>query len=160
MKRYSPVWHNPQGALFFLKEDLARHVGASGRPVVLLSHCGFDTDWWHTHDWRAVYEAVQPYSVVLYLFGHTGPGPRKWAPDAASRPSDCVNTDQAEKGFFAVLFQGQRLWLAYRLKRVQEETLPDGRRRWNLDGTWEWRHLFEKKLATDGRPAPSAPSRP
>jgi hypothetical protein len=51
VKRYSPVWHHPQGALTFLTDDLARNVGTSGRPVVLPSHCGFDTDWWHTNDW-------------------------------------------------------------------------------------------------------------
>lgn len=152
LKRYSPVWHNPQGALAFLKEDLARHVGTSGRPVVLLSHCGFDTDWWPTNDWKAAYEAAKPYHVALYLYGHTGTGLRKWAPDAASPPLDCVNTGQAEKGFFVVQFRGARLRLAYRLKRGQEETLPDGKRRWVWDGTWEWRYLWEKKLTADGRP--------
>ena len=155
LKRYSPVWHNPQGALTFLRDDLRRHVGASGRPVVLLSHCGFDTDWWHTNDWKAAYEAAKPCDVVLCLYGHTGTGPRQWAPDTSSRPLDCVNTGQAEKGFFVVQFSGARLRLAYRLKRGQEEKLPDGKRRWVWDGTWEWRHLFEKKLASDGRSAGS-----
>ena len=28
--------------------------GDSGRPVVLMSHCGFDTDWWSPLDWRDV----------------------------------------------------------------------------------------------------------
>jgi hypothetical protein len=99
-------------------------------------------------------------SDVLCFFGHTGTGLRKWAPEPASSPLDCVNTGPAEKGFFVVQFQGARLRLAYRLKRVQEEVLPDRRRRWNWDGTWEWRRLFEKKLRTDGRPEPSAPSQP
>ena len=48
---YSPVWHDPQGSLTFLKMDLAQKVGASGHPVVLMSHCGFDTDWWTPVDW-------------------------------------------------------------------------------------------------------------
>ena len=146
LKRYSPVWHNPQGALAFLKEDLARHVGTNGRPVVLLSHCGFDTDWWHTNDWKAAYEAAKPYNVVLYMYGHTGTGLRKWSPDGTSAPFDCVNTGQAEKGFFVVQFSGPRLRLAYRLKRGQQEKLPDGKTRFVWDGTWEWRHLLDKNL--------------
>jgi len=136
VKRYSPVWHDPQGALTFLREDLERHVGRSGRPVVLLSHCGFDTDWWHTNDWRAAYQAARPYNVVLYFYGHTGTGLRKWAPEAASPPLDCVNTGQAEKGFFIVQFSGERVRLAYRFKRTQEEKLPEGKRRVVWDGTW------------------------
>ena len=146
VKRYSSVWHNPQGALSFLKEDLTRHVGASGRPVVLLSHCGFDTDWWHTNDWKAAYEVAKPFNVVLNLYGHTGTGLRKWAPASGLPPFDCVNTGQTEKGFFVVQFRGDRVRLAYRLKHGQEERLPDGKRRWVWDGTWEWRHLLEKKV--------------
>jgi len=163
LKRYSPVWHDPQGALSFLRDDLSRHVGTSGRPVVMLSHCGFDTDWWHTNDWRAAYEAVRPYSVALYLYGHTGAGLRKWAPDASSPPLDCVNTGQAEKGFFVVQFSGDRLRLGYRLKRGQQEKLPGGKTRFLWDGDWEWRHLFEKKLSRENRalgvnPASSGPN--
>lgn len=146
LKRYSPVWHNPQGALAFLKEDLARHVGTSGRPVVLLSHCGFDTDWWHTNDWKAAYEAAKPFNVTLYLYGHTGTGLRKWAPEAASPPLDCVNTGQTEKGFFVVQFSGKNVRLAYRIKRGRQEKLPDGKSRFVWDGTWEWRFPFQKKL--------------
>jgi cytolysin (calcineurin-like family phosphatase) len=151
VKRYSPVWHNPQGALTFLRDDLERHVGRSGRPVVLMSHCGFDTDWWHTNDWRAVYETARPYNVVLYLYGHSGTGLRKWAPDTQSPPFDCVNTGQTEKGFFVVQFHDKQLRLAYRLKRVKEEKLPDGKRRWSWDGTWEWRHRLEKEITADDR---------
>jgi len=146
LKRYNPVWHNPQGALAFLKEDLARHVATSGRPVVLLSHCGFDTDWWHTNDWKAAYDAAKPYNVVLYLYGHTGTGLRKWSPDGASPPLDCVNTGQTEKGFFVVQFNGDKLRLAYRIKRGQQEKLPDGKSRFVWDGAWEWRYPFEKTL--------------
>jgi cytolysin (calcineurin-like family phosphatase) len=157
LKRYSPVWHNPQDALVFLKEDLARHAGTSGRPVVLLSHCGFDTDWWHTNDWRAAYHAARPYNAVLCLYGHTGTGLRKWSPDPASPALDCVNTGQTEKGFFVVQFSGARVRLAYRLKRGRQEKLPDGRNHFAWDGAWEWRHMFQKPLTSDGRPGnPSA----
>ena len=86
--RYSPVWHDPQRSLAFLKSDLAEKVGASGRPVVLMSHCGFDTDWWRPADWEAAYEAARPYNVVLYLYGHSGTGVLLWAPEGQAQEMD------------------------------------------------------------------------
>ena len=55
-----------------------------------------------------------------------------------------------------VQFTGARLRVAYRQKRGQKETLPNGKRRWVWDGTWEWRHLLEKKLATTAHPVESS----
>jgi cytolysin (calcineurin-like family phosphatase) len=77
---YSPVWHDPQGSLSFLKKDLAQKVGQSGRPVVLMSHCGFDTDWWTKEDWADLYQAAKAYNIVLYLGYADRPGPSRWRP--------------------------------------------------------------------------------
>jgi cytolysin (calcineurin-like family phosphatase) len=148
--RYSPVWHDPQDALQFLKSDLARCVGASDRPVVLLSHCGFDTDWWHTNDWRAAYDAAKSYHVVLYLYGHTGTGVRTWAPPGETAAWQCLNTGQTENGFFVVQLAGDRLRAAYRRKHWLEEKLADGTSKRVWDGTWEWHHLLDKPLARAG----------
>lgn len=145
LKRYSPVWHDPQGALTFLKQDLARQVGTNGTPVILLSHCGFDTDWWPVEDWRALYEAVRPYSVLLCAYGHTGTGLRRWTPDPALPALDCVNTGQTEKGFFVVQIDQRRTRLAYRIKTGQDEKQPDGRRVWKWNGGWEWKYPFQKR---------------
>lgn len=150
--RYSPVWHNPQGALTFLKEDLAKCVGASGRPVVLMSHCGFDTDWWHTNDWRAAYDAAKPYHVILYLYGHTGTGLRTWAPPGETQAWQCLNTGQTENGFFVVQITGGKVRAAYHRKHWLEEKLPDGKPKRTWDGTWEWQHVLER-TAADSRPA-------
>ena len=151
LKRYSPEWHNPQGALTFLKDDLARHVGTSGRPVVLLSHCGFDTDWWHTNDWRAAYDVARPFNVVLYMYGHTGTGLRRWAPPGEDRTLQCVNTGQAEKGFFVVQITGERVRLAYRIKVWQQEKLPDKKIKITWDAKWEWKHLLQQPLSPDSK---------
>jgi cytolysin (calcineurin-like family phosphatase) len=140
--RYNAQWHDPQGALTFLKEDLAKHVGGSGRAVVLASHCGFDTDWWHEDDWKAFYEAVEDYNVILYLYGHSGTGLRKWAPEDGKRPLQCINTGQTENGFFVVEISGQRVRAAYRVKHWLEEKTADGEKRRVWDGRWQWRHLF------------------
>jgi cytolysin (calcineurin-like family phosphatase) len=146
LTRYSPVWHDPQGALNFLKEDLAQQVGPSGRPVILLSHCGFDTDWWHTNDWKAAYETARSYQVALYCYGHTGTGLRTWAPDPESPPWQCVNTGQTENGFFVIQFVDDRVRLAYRVKRWRQEKLPDGKATRLWDGTWEWKHAWQTRL--------------
>ena len=144
--KYNPVWHDPQGALTFLRRDLARHVGQTGRPAVLMSHCGFDTDWWHPEDWQAVYEALKPYNVILFLYGHTGTGLRQWAPAGAINLLNCVNTGQTENGFFAVQIVGDRVRLACRMKHWLPEKSPDGKPRRTWDGTWEWRHPMNEAI--------------
>jgi len=145
--RYSPVWHDPQGALSFLKKDLADKVGKSGRPVVLMGHCGFDTDWWVPADWKDLYDAGKDYNIILYLYGHSGTGLREWAPDGETRKWTCVNDGQTENGFFIVQIVGNRLRLAYRIKaNVKVTKNPDGtvQRQWG--GAWEWKWLLDTKL--------------
>jgi cytolysin (calcineurin-like family phosphatase) len=135
--RYSLPWHDPQDALSFVKEDLAQAVGDSGRPVIIVAHCGFDTDWWVAEDWAAFYDAVKPYNVVAYFYGHTGTGVRQWKPDGADRALDVINTGQTEKGFFAVEITKDRLRLGYHIKRDAEVL---------KDAEWDWKYLFQKKL--------------
>src|SRR5690606_39200619 len=90
--RYSLPWHDPQLALSFVKEDLAVSVGDSGRPVIIVAHCGFDTDWWVLEDWTAFYKTIEPYNVLAFFHGHTGTGVRRWKPEGAEKPLDVVNT--------------------------------------------------------------------
>ena len=145
--RYARVWHNPQDALSFLKDDLAASVGHSGRPVVLMSHCGFDTDWWNEEDWRAVYDAARSYHVVLYLYGHSGTGVHPWAPPGEEHKWDCVNDGQTAKGFFVVQITGNHLRLAMRLKEgVEYKKGPDHSTTHTWDGRWGWKWTFERNL--------------
>ena len=137
--KYSSDWHNPQNALSFLKADLAVRVGSSGRPVVLMSHCGFDTDWWHPDDWRALYDAVKPYNVIMYLYGHSGTGLRSWAPEGQTTFLQCVNTGQMENGFFVIQILGKAVRLAYQVKNRTEIAESDGTTRRIWDGTWQWK---------------------
>ncbi len=78
---------DPMGALSFLITDLALHVGASQRPVILMHHYGFDgfsinsgpgangEEWW-THPQRVAYwNAISNYNVVAIFTGHLHPGP-------------------------------------------------------------------------------------
>ena len=139
--RYSLPWHDPQFALQFVKDDLQASVGDSGRPVIIVAHCGFDTDWWVAEDWAAFYQAVKPYNVIGYFHGHTGTGVRKWKPEGEDKPLDVINTGQTEKGFFVVEIDQDRMRLAYHVKK--DPTVLE-------NAEWDWKFLFEKPIV---RPA-------
>lgn len=145
--RYSPVWHDPQGALTFLKEDLAAKVGTSGRPVVLTAHCGFDTNWWHPEDWANVYNAAKPYNVILYIYGHTGTGTGAWAPAGETRKWITINDGHFDTGFFVIQIHNDQLRAAYRMKAGRRtEKGPDGRNQHHWDGQWEWKWLLSQSI--------------
>lgn len=142
--RYNPVWHNPQGALTFLRQDLAKNVGNSamrnsGRPVILMAHCGMDTDWWHKEDWKAFYDVASPYNVVAYIYGHSGTGLREWAPTQSQRKLLCINDGQTENGFFVIQLQNDRMRYGYYGKQWRTEKGEDGRPIRTWEGNWIWR---------------------
>jgi len=137
--RYSLPWHDPQGSLAFVKEDLKNNVGDSGRPVIIVSHCGVDTDWWHPEDWAEFYKAVKPYNVIAYFYGHSGTGLRKFKPDGEDKAIDCINTGQTEKGFFVAEVSNKRLRVGFQAKKDPKATE-------NLE--WEWRHLLDKAITS------------
>jgi cytolysin (calcineurin-like family phosphatase) len=77
--------HEPQMSLEFLKEDLAKNVGKSGRPVIIMQHLGFDEgfslgwNWWNKQEVDLYYEVIRDYNVVGILYGHThGASTYKW----------------------------------------------------------------------------------
>jgi len=145
--RYNRVWHDPQGALAFLRKDLEEHVGDSGRPVLVMAHCGFDTDWWHKDDWKAFYEAVRPYNVIAYLHGHSGTGLKRYKPEGVEgEPLTVINTGQTENGFFVVRVTGDRLQAAYCCKRARRWRDDAGKHHYEWDGTWQWKHILDKPL--------------
>ncbi len=153
--RYSAQWHDPQNALAFLREDLAKKVGSSGRPVVLMAHCGFDTDWWCADDWAVFYQAVRDYRVVLYLYGHTGTGVSAWAPAGADRKLTTINDGHADIGFFVIHLGPDRLRAAYRVKSaVRSAKAPDGRMVHEWGGRWEWKWPLDQPLT----PNPDGPA--
>ena len=69
-------WNDPQGALTFLKDYLARHVGNSGQPLVLMQHYGLDGfslndwNWWTPKQRRVFYDLLKYYNVAAILHGH------------------------------------------------------------------------------------------
>lgn len=153
---YSPVWHDPQGSLSFLKKDLTDKVGKTGRPVVLMSHCGFDTDWWVKEDWKELYDAVKDYNVILYLYGHTGTGLRDWAPEGETKKLTCINDGHTDLGVFVIQIVGDRIRAGYYSKaNVKRTKKPDNTFETTWDGKWEWKFLLDKKFSA---PAPAVPA--
>lgn len=70
----SPANHNPEGALQFLKDSLAKHVGTSGRPVIVFTHygpVGGMSDWWTPESKERFYEAIKDYNVICIFNGHS-----------------------------------------------------------------------------------------
>ena len=80
----NPRRYNPLDSLEFLKDDLQKSVGDSGRPVVITHHIDVqrystpcDTDpknagkEWHPCDARGFHAAIAKYNVVAILYGHT-----------------------------------------------------------------------------------------
>lgn len=66
--------HDPEGALRFLKEDLARNVGDSGRWVVVFQHFGWlggMSDWWQPEAKERFHEVVKPYHIACLINGHS-----------------------------------------------------------------------------------------
>ncbi len=65
---------NPYHSLDFLAEDLAKHVGDTCRPVILMSHFGFitlDPLWWKAEQQEAFWQVAKDYNVIAYIHGHT-----------------------------------------------------------------------------------------
>ena len=62
----------PRQALTFLKEELAKNVGQSGKPVVIAHHYMPTDGWWSEEEKQAYYEAIKDYNVILITHGHQG----------------------------------------------------------------------------------------
>lgn len=131
--RYNKVWHDPQGALKFMKSSLESHVADSGKPVVILSHCGFDTDWWHPEDWAEFYSQIRPYHLAAYFCGHTGTGIRRYKPEGPGPEINVINTGQTAVGFFVIRITDDHIHAAYRTHQA---------------GEWVWKHEFTQALET------------
>jgi len=144
--RYNRNWHDPQGALSFLRKDLAEQVGDSGRPVICMAHCGMDTDWWNHEDWTNFYNVVIPYNLAAYVYGHSGTGIRQWAPENGMKPILCINDGQTENGFFVIQLRGDQMRYGFYGKQWINKTDADGknimihgRHVRKFSGQWAWR---------------------
>ncbi len=96
---------SPYDSLDFLIDDLATYVGASGRPVVLIHHFGFDSfslGWWTAAERLAYWNAIAPYNVVAIFTGHNhfSPADPNWRADF-SKPGGATGGPAFIPGFVA-----------------------------------------------------------
>ena len=66
--------HDPEGSLKFLRDDLAKNVGSSGRWVIVFQHFGWlggMSDWWQPEAKERFYEVVKPYHIACLINGHS-----------------------------------------------------------------------------------------
>jgi cytolysin (calcineurin-like family phosphatase) len=77
---YAGGGNDARGSLDFLKNDLAKRVGKSGRPVVILQHYGFDSVstiiwkgayWWTQAERDDLYNVVKGYNIAALFTGHS-----------------------------------------------------------------------------------------
>lgn len=76
-KRRDEHHYAPRGSLEFLRADLEKHVGDSGRPVILSFHLhpnGPDFDW-PPEDRASLWGIVSKHNVIALLHGHTHGSP-------------------------------------------------------------------------------------
>ncbi len=74
VKGVNAAEHDPEMALQFLHDDLARHVGSTGRRVITFQHFGWlggMADWWQGEAKERFYDEVKPYQVACLINGHS-----------------------------------------------------------------------------------------
>lgn len=108
------------GTLEFLRDDLARRVGSSGRPVVLFQHYGWDgysRGSWPDEARAALAGALAGYRVAAIFWGHAHFPQRI---DWQGIPTFCVGStlrDPEPGGFFVVRIRAGELCAAQRTRQ-------------------------------------------
>jgi cytolysin (calcineurin-like family phosphatase) len=104
---------SPDSALSFLKSDLAKNVGASGRPVILGQHYGWDSfsgNWWSDSEKAAMYAVVRNYNVIAIFHGHCHcVGTAVWNGIDTYDDGSVKNNVNGVGNFFAVHIAGSRM---------------------------------------------------
>jgi len=106
-------------SLSFLQKDLAQRAGASGRPVVILQHYGFDKvsledRWWKQDDRDAFYNVVKKYKVVAIFSGHEHLCHRVVWKGIADFVAPRAKGDKNAEGIFAVRMFDNKMIVAQR----------------------------------------------
>ena len=94
--RFQGDWKLPGHSLEFLVDDLKKNVGASGRPVVIFQHYGWDAwsrGWYSARERRALGDALAGYNVPAVFWGHSHEVMRI---DWRGIPTFCVGSGQKD----------------------------------------------------------------
>ena len=114
----------PRSSLEFLREDLAAHVGDSGRPVAISHHLHLtsnDYDW-PAEDLAAYYDLVRRYNVVAIFNGHTHGTPsrrHRWNGKTLRPDGPGVDNFDPDDAAAAKLHKGKPVGLGHGLLYVE-----------------------------------------
>ncbi len=124
VKGVNAVEHDPEGALQFLRDDLAKHVGDSGKVVIVFQHfawAGGMADWWQAEAKERFFEVIKPYRIACLINGHShGAAFVPWH-DLLTVHDGSTARGEGDTGDFMVV-------------RVTDQELILAQRK--LDGTW------------------------
>lgn len=146
--------YDPLGSVDFLAADLDRHVGRSGRPVVVAHHldlarncvpCVSDdppkSTEWDPCDVAAFYDAIGGYNVAAIFYGHThGRAVHRWdgATAKAAEGIALFNVDDSShfhgkaQGLFYVELTGRQLTVREYATRDNWQTAAWTPQSWNV----------------------------
>jgi 3',5'-cyclic AMP phosphodiesterase CpdA len=101
---------DPYHAVDFLKADLEKYVGKSGRPVFVFQHYQFDNgdSWWNWTEKQKTLDILKNYNVIGLLHGHShGKKIYKWQgfdvlDDGTAMKADCMVVRITDTRMFAV----------------------------------------------------------
>ena len=136
-KHKSPGY-DPHKSLEFLTDDLAKSVGDSKRPVLVMQHLNLPNDsdeWWTAAQRDAYLEVLKKYNVVAIVDGHEGGGLWQW------NGIDVLGCNDINGGYWVVQIEGKRL-IAARTRNGE---------------SWNDRAVLNKTIETGkpaGKPAP------
>jgi cytolysin (calcineurin-like family phosphatase) len=106
-------------SLSYLQKDLAARAGASGRPVVIMQHYGFDKSstedrWWKQEDRDAFYNVVKKYNIVAIFSGHQHYGQRILWHGIVNFVAPRAKGENSLSGIYAVRMLDKKMIVAQR----------------------------------------------
>lgn len=166
----------PRGSLAFLRADLARRVGNTGRPVLVACHLhpnGPEFDW-PAEDLSGFWEVLKDYNVIAVVHGHTHGSPPsriRWDGTRFARDLDggidVFNPDDSGAAKEDPRHPGMQVGAAHGFLYAELIDAPgndDDRfvvRSYFTEDNWEtaqWESRWEKSVSLDsGERRPEAP---
>lgn len=155
----------PRASLEFLKADLAKHVGDSGRPVIISHHLHLDAPEydWPAEDLAAYYKAIHRYNVIAIFNGHTHGSPpkrRRWNGQKIGPDVDGIDNFDPDDAGASKLHNGKPVGLAHGLLYVEIIDRPGTThdqmqvRSYLTRDNWEtarWDRLWQKPIESPDR---------
>jgi len=119
----------PRGSLQFLKADLSKHVGDSGKPVIVSHHLHLNAPEydWPAEDLAAYHALLKKYNVVAIFNGHThGSPPRhqRWDGKRVGQEIDGIDNFDPDDAGASKMHNGKPVGLAHGMLYVEITNRP------------------------------------